>query len=297
MPAAWEMVQIVTPVSAPVAGSGPVPVRPGSLAVLIPHGGEVTSEWALKLRDISLPVGTQMFMSRGMPIDVTRDSMVKAALNQGFEWIFFLDSDVVMPRDGLEKLLSHRQPMMCGMYKAKKPGGWFWAAWMRTVLPEPKLLSTPDIIADRLKNDPPVQSPVQTTPVQTKPVEASSIVTGTEISPATKEAFSPILSWTGRLITVDVIGTGCMLVHRSVFEGIRAAFPKLPWFFWAKERSTEVLDSMNLPDPLMREVSEDFFFCLLATKSGFSVVVDTEVQCDHLALVKITPSEVTLPSV
>ncbi|MGA9030313.1 MAG: hypothetical protein WB404_07800 [Methanoregula sp.] len=297
MPAAWEMVQIVTPVSAPVAGSGPVPVRPGSLAVLIPHGGEVTSEWALKLRDISLPVGTQMFMSRGMPIDVTRDSMVKAALNQGFEWIFFLDSDVVMPRDGLEKLLSHRQPMMCGMYKAKKPGGWFWAAWMRTVLPEPKLLSTPDIIADRLKNDPPVQSPVQTTPVQTKPVEASSIVTGTEISPATKEAFSPILSWTGRLITVDVIGTGCMLVHRSVFEGIRAAFPKLPWFFWAKERSTEVLDSMNLPDPLMREVSEDFFFCLLAKKSGFSVVVDTEVQCDHLALVKITPSEVTLPSV
>ena len=83
MPAAWEMVQIVTPISAPVAGSGPVPVRPGSLAVLIPHGGEVTSEWALKLRDISLPVGTQMFMSRGMPIDVTRDSMVKAAFESG----------------------------------------------------------------------------------------------------------------------------------------------------------------------------------------------------------------------
>ncbi len=292
MPAAWELVNVVTPMATPAPGSGPVPVRPGSLAVMVPHGGEVTSEWALKLRDLVLPGGTQIFMSRGMPIDVTRDTMVKSALDQGFEWIFFLDSDVVMPRDGLEKLLSHRQPLMCGMYKAKKPGGWFWAAWMRTVIAEPKITSTPDIIADRLKNDP---KPPEA--VRTQPAVAAPLVPGPETPPGAKEAFSPILTWTGRLITVDVIGTGCMLVHRAVFEGIRKAFPKLPWFFWAKERSPVVLDAMELPDPLMREVSEDFFFCLLAKKSGFNVVVDTEVQCDHLALVKIAPNEVTLPSV
>jgi len=302
MPAAWELVQIVSPIGAPVSGSGPVPARPGSIAIMIPHGGEVTSEWALKLRDLALPVGTQIFMSRGMPIDVTRDSMVKSALDQGFEWIFFLDSDVIIPRDGLEKLLSHRQPLMCGMYKAKKPGGWLWAAWMRTVLPDPKILNTPDIIAEKLKTEPQSQPQPEPQPqpeLQAQPpqVTAASIVPGPDTSPAVKEAFSPILSWTGRLITVDVIGNGCMLVHRSVFEGVKKTFPNLPWFFWAKERTPVVLDAMNLPDPLMREVSEDFFFCLLAKKSGFNVVVDTEVQCDHIALAKITPTEVTLPSV
>lgn len=229
-------------------------IREKSLAICIPHTGEVTSEWCLRFKNLQLPVGSQVFMSRGMPIDVTRESMVRAALAQGFEWIFFLDSDVIIPDGTFEKLFSHNQPLVNGMYKAKKPGGFFWAAWIRTKIDDKTVA-----------------------------------VTG--------EAFVPIASWEGRLIAVDVIGTGCMLVHRSVFEKIMATYPKLPLFFWSKERAPELLKTMDLPDPLMTEVSEDFYFCLLAKKCGFQIIVDTEVKCGHISTVKIEESTVTLPGV
>ena len=249
MPAAWEIFSDIPTILESGVNLQVSKQGGRKLAVLIPHTGEVSSEWCLKFKDIQMPPGSQVFMSRGMPIDVTRESMVKSALDQGFEWIFFLDSDVILPDKALEMLFSHKLPLINGMYKAKKPGGFFWAVWMRT--------KTPD----------------------------------------GKEAFAPISSWTGRLIQCDVIGTGCMLVHRSVFEKIREKFPKLPWFLWSKDRNPALLDSLDLPDPLMRDVSEDFYFCMLAKLAGFPTVVDTEVKCGHISVVKIDEKTVTLPSV
>lgn len=225
-----------------------MPQNQKKLAILVPHTGEVSSEWCLMFRETPLPPGSQIFMSRGMPIDVTRESMVKTALNAGFEWIFFLDSDVILPKDALQKLFSHNLPVVCGLYKAKKPNGFFWAAWMKGKTPEGK------------------------------------------------DAFVPIANWSGRLFEVDVIGTGCMLVHRKVFEGIRAK-TDIPFFMWARERNTVLLDKLNLPDPMMREVSEDFWFCLLAKYCGYQIVVDGDVKCGHLTTVKITDTTVTLPGV
>ena len=76
-----------------------------------------------------------------------------------------------------------------------------------------------------------------------------------------------------------------------------AKFPNLPLFFWSKERNPDLLKSMNFPDPLMNEVSEDFYFCILAKLSGFPPIVDTEVKCGHISTVKIEENMVTLPGV
>jgi hypothetical protein len=264
MPAAWEMVAPAPSqpqhVSSDVMGTATVVGQPGAaqlvnappnqkkLAVLIPHQGEVSSEWCLMFRETPLPQGSQIFMSRGMPIDVTRESMVNTALAAGFEWIFFLDSDVILPKDVFQKLFSHNLQLVCGLYKAKKPNGFFWAAWMKG------------------KDN-----------------------TG-------KDAFVPVASWTCRLFEVDVIGTGCMLVHRSVFEEIRKK-TDLPFFMWSKERNPTLLDKMGIPNPMMREVSEDFWFCMLARHCGFKIVVDGEVKCGHITTVKLTEQSVTLPGV
>lgn len=249
MPAAWEVFPDVKNILEPEVNLQ-INTTPGRvLAVLVPHTGEVSSEWCLRFKEMQMPPGSQVFMSRGMPIDVTRESMVDAALKAGFEWLFFLDSDVILPDKALENLFSHKQPLINGLYKAKKPGGFFWAAWMRTK-------------------------------------DANG-----------KEAFSPISSWTGRLIQCDVIGTGCMLVHRNVFEKIREKFPELPLFLWTKDRNAKLLDKLNLPDALMRDVSEDFYFCLLAKLAGFPTIVDTDVKCGHVSVVKIDESTVTLPGV
>jgi len=262
VPAAWELIQpgqvpsgITGIGSARVSGQPDLSVvQPAAppvqkkLAVLIPHTGEVSSEWTLMFRELMLPPGSQIFMSRGMPIDVTRESMVKSALDFGFEWIFFLDSDVIVPRDALQKLFSHGLPLVCGIYKAKKPNGFFWAAWMRGKTPEGK------------------------------------------------EAFVPVADWNGRLFEVDVTGAGCMLVNRSVFDDIRKK-TDLPFFVWGKERNPTLLDKLNAPDPLMRDVSEDFWFCMLAKHCGIRIIIDGDVKCGHLTTVKITDKTVTLPGV
>ena len=225
-------------------------------AVLIPHLGEVSSEWAVSIKNLQCPDGTQVFFSRGMPIDVTRDHMVRDILKDGFEWIFFLDSDVVAPVNTIQTLLSHNLPLVCGVYDAKKREGVYPAMWVRVKLKE--------------KN-----------------------AEGVEVE---KESFGAISSWQGRMIKVDVIGCGCMLVHRSVFEKIRAK-THLPFFLWTKERNREIMPT-DFPDPLMYDVSEDFYFCMLAKHyAGVDIVVDTEVKCGHIATMKLLSGKAGIPDV
>jgi len=58
-----------------------------------------------------------------------------------------------------------------------------------------------------------------------------------------------------------------------------------------------LLDKLNAPDPLMRDVSEDFWFCMLAKHCGIRIIIDGDVKCGHLTTVKITDKTVTLPGV
>jgi hypothetical protein len=218
------------------------------LAVLVPHMGEVSSEWAVSLKNLQCPDGSQVFFSRGMPIDVTRDQMVRDIIKDGFEWIFFLDSDVICQPNVITTLLAHNLPLVCGIYDAKKREGFYPAMWVRTKLEDGK------------------------------------------------EAFGAIQGWQGRMIKVDVIGCGCMLVHRSVFEKIREK-TQLPFFLWTKERNREIMPK-DLPDPLMYDVSEDFFFCLLAKYfGGIDIVVDTEVKCGHISTCKLEGGKAGIPGV
>jgi len=260
MGAIWEHIQILPADKVQelisgkaVVGESVVPVPPGKVTdkkvvILIPHQGDVSMEWAIMWQQLPLMVGSHYSMSKGSPIDITRDTMANNALDQGYEWMFFLDSDVLPPKDVIQKLLSHNLPIVAGLYKARKPEGFTWAAWIRGVTP------TGDV------------------------------------------AFAPIASWgkDSRLFQADVTGCGCMLVHRDVFLKIREKFPDLPFFFWSNTREKRVLDKMNIPDPAMRNVSEDFWFCLLAKQAGFSIVMDGEAICEHVSVVKIGPDNVTL---
>jgi hypothetical protein len=256
MPAAWELLQqeplgkqsigTATTVAPPQAVAGQRPEN--KLAIIIPHTGEVSSEWCFMFRDLQLPPGCQFFASRGMPIDVTRSAVTHTVLDAGFEWLFFLDSDVIPPRDVLQMLFSHQLPIVSGLYRAKKPDLIQWAAWMRGK------------------------------------------------DPNGKEAFLPVANWSQRLFKVDVVGMGCILVHRKVFDTIREK-TDLPFFFWSKERNPALLDKMGIPDPLMREVSEDFWFLLLAKQYGFDTVCDGDIKCGHITVTKLTEKTRTLPSV
>lgn len=83
----------------------------------------------------------------------------------------------------------------------------------------------------------------------------------------------------GSIIEVDVVGAGCLLIHRSVLEKFKenplGKERGKPWFDWR-------VDMGGLLPP-GEAMSEDFCFCLHARRQfGYRILVDTGVQCKHI---------------
>jgi len=83
------------------------------------HVDNVTLAWSFGLRNLRVP-GQFVGMS-GMPFDHARNQVVALALREGFQYVGFLDSDVVPPSDAFLRLLNLRQPIVSGMYCRRSP--------------------------------------------------------------------------------------------------------------------------------------------------------------------------------
>lgn len=75
------------------------------------------------------------------------------------------------------------------------------------------------------------------------------------------EGFTPVKNWSGNWLQIDVIGMGCCLIKREVFEKT-----PYPWFTWVEAHP-----------------SEDFNFCLKASEYGYKVRAYTDVRCSHIS--------------
>jgi intein/homing endonuclease len=49
-------------------------------------------------------------------IDVARDKAARVAMMNGARWLFFTDSDIIMPPDTLPRLIAHDKPIVGGLY-------------------------------------------------------------------------------------------------------------------------------------------------------------------------------------
>ena len=83
------------------------------------HTETTTMAWAYGLANLRIP-GQRVGLT-GMPYDHARNEACKGCLANGFEWLAFLDSDVVPPSDAFLRLLSHRQPIISGLYCRRSP--------------------------------------------------------------------------------------------------------------------------------------------------------------------------------
>ena len=104
MPAAWE-----------INDGKPI------LLIGIPHRNTVNLSWALAFRNLQVNVPSIFTCSAGTPIDIARNEIVKSALANDCQWVFFLDSDVECPPDTIPRLMSAQLPIISGVYGTRAP--------------------------------------------------------------------------------------------------------------------------------------------------------------------------------
>ena len=91
------------------------------LLIGMPHRDNVSMEWSLGFRNLQVNVPAIFTTSRGTPIDMARNEIVKSALDAKVDWIFFLDTDVTCPPDTIPRLMAHNLPIVTGVYYTRAP--------------------------------------------------------------------------------------------------------------------------------------------------------------------------------
>lgn len=78
--------------------------------------GFTSIEWSFALRKLHLPEGTDFVKIPGLPFDHARNEIVKKAVKNGSDWLFFLDDDVLPPPDAFLQLTAWKKPVVSGLY-------------------------------------------------------------------------------------------------------------------------------------------------------------------------------------
>jgi hypothetical protein len=96
------------------------------ILIAVPHTGITMFEWGVALKVLQPPVPFNIISNKGLPIDRARCDLVEQAKKLNASHIFFLDSDIMIPWDGLIRLWNHKLPIVAGIYGSKHeaPGVW-----------------------------------------------------------------------------------------------------------------------------------------------------------------------------
>jgi hypothetical protein len=87
--------------------------------VLVPVGGSIEPGCEAGLRTLEQR-GYEVRRVRGFSqIDVGRNQLATDALREGFDELFWIDSDVVFDPNDVERLRRHQLPFVCGIYAKK----------------------------------------------------------------------------------------------------------------------------------------------------------------------------------
>jgi hypothetical protein len=194
----------------------------------------VTTTWAINFRNLQIP-GSYTFVS-GMPFDHARNTGCQKLLELGWEWLFFLDDDVLCPADTITRLMAHKLPIVSGLYYRRAN------PLVPVMLKEKPDNTGYDWITEYQQNS---------------------------------------------LVEVDLVGCGCLLIHRDMLTKYPPVSKNCRWFEWR-------CDNMDLP--ANERTSEDFTYMRHIRNLGQKIYVDTSIVCRHVGLSesvngKLTPLE------
>ena len=156
------------------------------LATIVPPDLKVSMEWGMALTMLGLPPGSMPMRPQGMPFGHARNVAVKAALDNGFGWLLFVDADTIPPAGAAATLMAAGRDLIGGLYYRRYPPYEPAAAVARVEL-------VPG----------PAGQPVQ------------------KIMRGPLPAYTP-----GQIIPVDFLPTGLTLISRRCLEAVIAKFPR-----------------------------------------------------------------------
>ena len=90
------------------------------IATCVPPGG-ISIDWALAFAALEKPPGWDFMRLTGLPWDCARTQAAYQMLNAGHQWLFFLDSDLLVPPNTITRLMSHRLPIVSALYHQRFP--------------------------------------------------------------------------------------------------------------------------------------------------------------------------------
>jgi len=157
----------------------------------------------------------QLHITRGHRVDRNRDKIVSAFLERADkpDWLLFLDSDMVFPKDIIYRLMSHRVPVVGGLYFHRTTHAPF--VFMESHRSEDewgRLIRKHEFMYG----------------------EVYDFLKRSGIPPRNQAAAVDGVS--GRLVQCDAIATGAMMIHRSVVAAMEP-----PWFEYVEHAESEDL--------------------------------------------------------
>ena len=196
-------------------------------------------DWILgRLQDLKIFGGH--FQAQGHRVDRNRDELTSRFLNfhKKPEWLLMLDSDMEHPIRCVERLLRFQQPVVGALYFHRGTH-------------DPVAFKYFGLQPDRYGRDVPFYEPLRDEVYDflmghgVPMGDGSVVIDGPGVDP---------------LLEVDAVGTGCILIHRSVLEAMEP-----PWFEYRKGYG-----------------SEDLQFCEHVKKTqGISIHVDMSTISGH----------------
>jgi hypothetical protein len=101
------------------ARAGFHPLDPRRCVILVPFAGQVAPHCERSLRELERRGYTVWRVGGYAVIDQGRNQMATDALRAGFEETMWIDADIEFHPDAVERLRSHRLPIVCGIYPQK----------------------------------------------------------------------------------------------------------------------------------------------------------------------------------
>jgi hypothetical protein len=108
MPASWEIMEVRR--------------NRVLLTVIIRTDARVSVDWALRMNKVRLPPGSQVFTPAGAPFHTARNSAAAVCIQQGFGWVFYLDSDILPPIEVVDTFLASGRDLVGGLYFKRQTG-------------------------------------------------------------------------------------------------------------------------------------------------------------------------------